>query len=102
MKTCSLVWVGVAALGLAAPAAAQQPVLPSVPQSLGLQEALDLASRNNPLFRQIQNDRGPAAWGVRNAYASFLPTFGLSGSMSYSGAGSQTFLTQEFIQPCPP
>ena len=79
---------------------AQQPVLPSVPQSLTLEEAVDLASRYNPGYRQVRNDRGPAAWGVRNAWASlFLPSFGASGSISYQGAGSQTFLSTQFSQP---
>ena len=64
MKSCSLALVGAVALGWAAPVAAQQPVLPSVPQSLGLQEALDLASRHNPFFRQIQNDRRLNKFGV--------------------------------------
>jgi outer membrane protein len=79
--------------------AAQQPVLPSVPQTLGLEEAVALANRYNPSYRQIENDRGPAAWGVRNAYTQlFLPSFTASGSMGYTGKGSQTFLTQQFNQ----
>jgi outer membrane protein TolC len=80
-------------------AAAQQPVLPSIPQSLGLQEAIDLAQRHNPSLRQIANDRGPAAWGVRNAYTQmFLPELNASAGFNYRGAGSQTFLAQEFTQ----
>jgi outer membrane protein TolC len=73
--------------------------LPAVPQSLGVEEAIALALEYSPTLRQTVNDRGPAAWGVRNAYASFLPAFTASGGVSYSGAGSQTFLTQEFVQP---
>ena len=80
-------------------AAAQDRPLPSVPQSLGLQEAVDLAERYSPLYRQTQNDHGPAAWGVRNALAStFLPSFTASGGVQYSGAGSQNFLAQSFVQ----
>ena len=89
-----------AVLALPGTLRAQQPVLPSVPQSLTLEEAVDLARRYNPGYRQIRNDRGPAAWGVRNAFASlFLPSFNVGGSISYQGAGSQVFLSEEFSQP---
>jgi outer membrane protein TolC len=70
-----------------------------VPQSLGLQEAIELAQRHNPALRQVANDRGAAAWGVRNAYTQlFLPGVSASAGFNYRGAGSQTFLAQEFIQ----
>jgi len=78
---------------------AQQPVLPSVPQTLRLEEAVELATRNNPSYRQVTNDRGAAVWGVRNAYSElFLPSLSASTGFNYRGAGSQTFLTQEFSQ----
>jgi outer membrane protein TolC len=89
-----------AILAVTSHAAAQDRSLPSVPQSLGLQEAVDLAERYSPLYRQAQNDHGPAAWGVRNALAStFLPNFTAGGGVGYSGSGSQNFLTQSFVQP---
>jgi outer membrane protein len=78
---------------------AQRPVLPTVPQSLSLQDAIDIALAYNPGYRQAANDRSPAAWGVRNAYASFLPNFTASYGLNYSGSGTQTFLTDEFVQP---
>ena len=81
--------------GLPMDLGAQQPVLPSVPQSLSLGHAIDLALAYSPTLRQIANDRSGAAWGVRNAYASFLPRVDASGSVNYLGAGSQRFLTQE-------
>lgn len=85
------------AVTLAAPAAAQRPAVPSVPQSLSLSETIELASRHSPTFRQVANNRRPAAWGVRNAYAQLvLPSFRATGNFSYQGAGSQRFLTQEF------
>ena len=71
---------------------------PPVPQSLSLREAIDLATRYNQALRQIDNDRAPAAWGARNAYASFLPSFSLSGGIGYSGPGTQNFLTTSFQQ----
>lgn len=89
------------ALGLVAaqPATAQERGLPSVPQTLSLAEAIDLAHQYNPQLRQVMNDRAAAAWGVRNAYASFLPRFSANGSFNYRGSGSQTFLAEEFRQP---
>ena len=85
-------------VGAAAPAVsgAQERALPLVPQSLSLAEATDLAARYNPAHRQVLNDRGPAAWNVRSAYAALLPTFGASASASYTGGGTQRFLTTEF------
>jgi len=54
----------------------------------------------SPAYRQVRNNRGPAAWGVRNALASsILPSLTASGSVGYTGPGSQAFLTQEFVQP---
>lgn len=85
-------------LGTPCTSLAQEP-LPTVPQSLSLRDAVDLATQYNPSLRQTQNDHGPAVWGVRNAYAAFLPTFGVSGRASYSGAGTQNFLTTSFQQP---
>src|SRR6266704_1976064 len=43
-----------------------------VPANLSLADAITLARANNPAYRQTSHDRAPAAWGVRNAYASLL------------------------------
>ncbi len=83
-------------LGAGSTAAQIQP--PSMPQTLSLDEALELAERYNPTYRQTANDRAPAAWAVRNAYSSFLPTFNVSSSATFRGAGTQRFLTTEFTQ----
>ncbi len=94
----SRVVLNLLALGmLATPVVAQEPT-PSIPQSLTLQDAIDLAYRHNPTLRQFANDIGPATWGVRNAYAAFVPRFTASGGIGYSGAGSQRFLSTEFVQ----
>jgi len=94
-------------LGPAAVAVAQQPTTPRNPASpaqvtsagLSLADAIALARERNPAYRQAQNNRGPAAWGVRNAYSSLLiPSVTASGGMSYTGPGSQTFLAQSFSQ----
>ncbi|MBW8772653.1 MAG: TolC family protein, partial [Gemmatimonadetes bacterium] len=103
-------WSLAAALvvGASRPAFAQQPTpaTPSVPgferapitATLTSSEALGLAHRNSPTYRQTLNDRGPARWGVRNAYASFLPTFSVSGGMGYTGSGQSSF-GGNFTQP---
>lgn len=96
IRTLVLVTVLAASAG---PIAAQQRVLPSVPQQLSLSDAVELAVAQNPTYRQATNDRGPAAWSVRNAYAAFLPEFTASGGLQYRGSGSQNFLATAFAQP---
>src|SRR5437899_4374168 len=62
-------------------------------------DAIAVARENNPHYRRAENNRGPAAWGVRKAYSSLLiPNVRASGGMTYSGPGSQTFLAQSFSQ----
>ncbi len=81
-------------------AEAQRGPLPSVPQSLSLEDALELARQYSPVYRQASNDRGPAAWGLRSALAStFLPNLNATAGLAYTGSGSQTFLAEEFVQP---
>jgi outer membrane protein len=104
-------WLGLIALacGLPAIATAQDTtsvraadttlparVTPTVTMSLA--EALQQARANSPAYRQTLNDAGPAKWGVRNAYASFLPSVRASADMGYTGSG-QTNLGGGFIQP---
>jgi outer membrane protein len=82
---------------LAGPAVAQRPVLPSIPQSLTLDDAVDLALRYNRTYRQVANDRGAARWGVRNAYTQlFLPSFSVGLGLGYQGSGSQAFAGEDF------
>jgi len=87
-----------AAAILAVPVAlgAQQP---TVPATLSLADALAIARDNNPAYRQVLNDRGPAALNTRGAYASlFLPSVTATGGMGYTGVGEQVFLTSSFSQ----
>lgn len=71
----------------------------SAPATLSLADAILVARERNPAYRQTLNDRGPAAWGVRNAYSSLLiPSVSTVAGMSYSGPGSQRFLTSNFSQ----
>jgi outer membrane protein len=86
------------AFGLLIPAgglAAQQ----AVPAALSLADAIALAREHNPTYLQAVNSRGPAAWSARSAFANLLiPTATLSGGLSYTGTGSQRFLTANFSQ----
>ena len=67
--------------------------------ALSLDDAIAIARENNPAYRRVQNNRGPASWAVRNAYSSLiLPNFTAAGGMTYTGPGSQTFLAQSFSQ----
>lgn len=70
----------------------------SVPDTLTLDDAIRIARANSPVFGQVANDEGAGNWGVRSAYAAFLPTFTLNGSLGYRGPGTQTFLTTTFRQ----
>jgi outer membrane protein len=84
-------------LGPAVAAAQQAP--PKTPASLSLADAIAVARDQNPAYRQALNNRGPAAWGVRGAYSSLLiPSVTTAAGMSYTGPGSQTFLSSSFTQ----
>lgn len=97
-------------IGTALPAAAQQPTptstlpgyeRPPITATITASQAIALARQNSPAFRQILNNRGPATWGVRSAYASFLPSFSVNGGMGYTGSGSSTFGGSTFSQTSP-
>src|SRR2546426_3853491 len=82
-------------LACPAVAVAQQPV----PAALSLADAIAIAREHNPAYRQVLNNRGPAAWGTRSAYSSLLlPSVTVSGGVAYSGPGQQRFLTANFSQ----
>jgi outer membrane protein len=70
----------------------------SVPSSLTLADAIALGREHSPAYRQTLNDRSPAAWGARNAYASFLPSVNAQGGIGYTGSGTQNILAQNFSQ----
>jgi outer membrane protein len=57
---------------------------------LTLDDAIELARRNNPTFLQTQNDEGAADWAVREAYTSlFLPSLSGFGTAQYVAPGQQ-------------
>jgi len=86
----------VVALLLPCSAVAQQV---AVPAALSLADALAIARDNSPAYRQVLNDRGPAALASRGAHASLLlPSFSIGAGMGYTGSGEQRFLTSSFQQ----
>lgn len=58
------------------------------PEPLTLEEAIALAREHNPEYQSRLNDEGVADWGVRSAYASFLPSAGVSGGLSFQSGGT--------------
>ncbi|MEO8294677.1 MAG: TolC family protein [Gemmatimonadota bacterium] len=90
-------WIAlsVIVLGMPAAVAAQDSTTTNAPPvpaaTLTLAEALDQARGNSPTYRQTLNDAGPAKWGVRNAYGSFLPQVSVNGGVGYTGSGQSNF-----------
>ena len=77
----------VAAILIAAQTASAQ----STPATLTLDEAVQLARRNNPLFLQTVNARRAADANVRQAYATFLPSVNANMSGRLQKTGTQFF-----------
>src|SRR4029077_18128127 len=72
----------------------------TVPASLSLTDAITIARDNNPTYRQTLATRTASLWNARSAWANlFIPTATASGSVGYTGAGSQNFLATSFSQP---
>lgn len=64
-----------------------------VPESLTLEQALELARRNNPGFQATRNDLDAADWNVRAAYGNWLPSASVGGGLTWQGSGNQNFGT---------
>ena len=62
-----------------------------VPFQLTLEEAIEIARRNNPEYQATRNDSEVADWSVRSAYGELLPFANLSSSLSWQGQGEQQF-----------
>ena len=63
----------------------------TVPSTLSLADALDIAQENNPSFLQTRNDERLADWDVKQAYGQLLPTASANSGVSWQGAGEQRF-----------
>ena len=59
--------------------------------TLTIQEAIDLARKNNPDFLAQQNDAAVADWNVRQAYGQLLPGASASTSFQYQASGQTRF-----------
>lgn len=84
--------LGVVLLAVAAVGAEGQ----TMPDELTLEEAIDLAKANNPVFLSTANDQAAANWQVRESYAQFLPSVTASGFGSWQESGAQRFGTIVF------
>jgi len=73
---------------VAAPAAARAQ---EVSATLSLDEAIDLARRNNPDYLIARHATAVADWNVREAYGALLPGASVSGSVSWQDAGNTSF-----------
>ena len=82
--------LAVALVAAPAPLAAAQQ---SVPESLSLEAALEIASRNSPTLLSRRNDVRVADWDVRAAYGDWLPSASASSSFSWRGPGEERFGT---------
>jgi outer membrane protein len=88
MRIPAAAWA-VAGLLATLPLQAQQ----TVPASLSLDEALEIARSNNPVYLQAANDRDLADWDVRQAYGQLLPSASANSSVTWQGSGEQQFGT---------
>lgn len=59
----------------------------TAPSALSLNEAIALAREHNVDYRSELSEQSVADWGVRSAYASFLPSATVSGGMGYQSGG---------------
>lgn len=75
------------ALLVATPLGAQS----AAPMTLSLEDALNLARRNNPVYLEALNARRRAGNAVRNAYGAFLPTASTSLGAGYRQGKPQFF-----------
>ena len=63
----------------------------AAPTTLTIEQAIELARRNNPELQQIQNNRIGAQAAVRSAYGSLLPSADASFSVQRQQGGQQIF-----------
>lgn len=86
IRAARRVMTGLCLLGALPTAASSQA---RVPQSLSLDQALDIAMANNPTMMATRNDVSVANWNLTAAYGSWVPSASLSSSVTWQGAGEQ-------------
>jgi outer membrane protein len=72
-------------------ASAQTPADSTASATLTLDQAIQLARRNNPALQQIENNRIGARAAVRSAYGALLPSADASLSLQRQQGGQQIF-----------
>ena len=65
-------------------------------RQLTLEEAVELAIRNNPTYLSRANDQSAADWQAREAYGGLLPTVTANANAAYTEAGVQRIGTLDF------
>jgi outer membrane protein len=58
-------------------------------RSLTLQQAVEVAVRNNPTYLSRANDQAAADWQAREAYGTLLPSASVNANANYTEAGVQ-------------
>ena len=81
----------IALVGASTQAYAQVPRDTAAPTSLTVDQAIELARRNNPLLQQTLNARIGARAAVRSAYGALLPSADASFSAQRQQGGQQIF-----------
>jgi len=84
----TLILIGLAAFSAQASAQVARPDS-TVPASLTIEQAIELARRNNPELQQIQNNRVGAQAAVRSAYGALLPRADASLNVQKQQGGQQ-------------
>jgi outer membrane protein len=65
---------------------------------LTLEQAIEQAKGFSPTYLSVRNDGSAADWGVRAAYAQFVPSVTASAGGTWIDQGAQRFGTIEFFQ----
>jgi len=86
----SLLFIGLIA-GATQLSAQVAPADSTAPATLTIDQAIELARRNNPALQQIQNNRIGARAAVRSAYGALLPSADASLQLQRQQGGQQIF-----------
>ncbi|MFC1574936.1 TolC family protein [Gemmatimonadota bacterium] len=60
-----------------------------VPGNLSLDEAIQIARRNNPLLQADLNNLEVSDWNIKAAYGALIPSASVSSRLSWQGSGEQ-------------
>jgi len=80
ISTCAIVFASILVAG-------QISAQETVPSSLSLRDAIEIARTTNPGFLQTRNDQALADWDVRQAWGGLMPSVNANGGLSWRGPG---------------